>query len=108
MILNNRMETVELIREEIHPPIGDLAVETVELAVFRWHGLEVRVALECVVFLCKLPPEPKWIREARAKVEAELISTFRQSVKTAIRTDRNENRAARRIARKHKRRTKQK
>ena len=84
VILNNRMETVELIREEIHPPVGDLAVEPLEIAVFRWHGLEVRVALECVIFLCKLPPEPKWIQKIRTKVEKELVSTLHPSVKRAI------------------------
>ena len=69
VILNNRLETVKLIREEIHPPIGDLAVGPLELAVMRWHGLEIRVPLECVVFLSRLPPEPKWIQEAHPKSE---------------------------------------
>ncbi len=50
-ILINRLETIELIREEIHPPIGDFAKGPLEMAVVRWNGLEVSVPLECVVFL---------------------------------------------------------
>lgn len=105
VILNNRLETVKLIREEIHPPVGDLAEGPLELAVMSWHGLEIRVALECVVFLSKLPPEPQWIQEAHAKVEQELACKFRASVRRAIRADRGEDRAAKRVLRKHKRRT---
>ncbi|MGH7967215.1 MAG: hypothetical protein ACREIC_00660 [Limisphaerales bacterium] len=87
VILNNRLETVKLIREEIHPPIGDLAVGPLELAVMSWHGLEIRVALECVVFLSKLPPEPQWIEEAHSKIEKELSRKFRASVRRADRAD---------------------
>lgn len=101
VILNNRIEIVDLIREEIHPAVGELAAEPLELAVFRWHGLEVRVALECVMFLSKLPPEPQWIQEARAKIDKESLLRFRLGVKWAIRRDRDEDRVARRVARKH-------
>jgi hypothetical protein len=107
VILNNRIETVDLIREEIHPSIGDLGAESLELAVLRWHGLEVRVALECVMFLSKLPPEPRRIQEARAKVDKELVSTFHLKVKREIRANRDEDRAAKRVARKHNRQTRQ-
>ncbi len=86
VILNSRLETVELIREEIHPPVGDFPADPLELAVVRWHGLEVFVALECVIFLGKLPPEPEWIREARAKIEKETVSMFRAGLKRAVRT----------------------
>jgi hypothetical protein len=54
-ILLNRLETVELIREEVHPPIGDFAEEPLELAFVRWYGLEVSLPLECVVFLSDEP-----------------------------------------------------
>lgn len=50
-ILCNRLETVELIREEVHPPIGDFAANPTEVAVVRWYGLEIAVPLDCVVFL---------------------------------------------------------
>jgi hypothetical protein len=66
VILNNRLETVKLIREEVHPLVGDLAAGPLELAVMKWHGLEMFVSLDCVVFLSNIPPEPKWIQEARA------------------------------------------
>ena len=97
VILNSRIETVELIREEVYPPVGDFAEDPLELAVVRWHGLEVSVPLECVMFLGKLPPEPQWIRDVRAKFEKELASTFRSSVKRAIAGDRRKKRAAHRI-----------
>lgn len=67
---------MELIREEIHPPVGDIAEGPLELAVVRWLGLEVLVPLQCVMFLGKLPPEPQWMQEARAKVEKELVQRF--------------------------------
>ncbi len=102
MILNNRIEVVELIREEVHPPVGDLAEGPLEVAVVRWHGFEVFVPLGCVMFLSRLPPEPQWIQEARTKVEKELVSAFHSSVKRAIRADRDEDRAAKRVVRKWK------
>jgi len=54
-ILCNRLETVDLIREEIHPPTGDFAENPLEVAVVRWFGLEVIVPLDCVVFLGHQP-----------------------------------------------------
>ena len=55
-ILLNRLETLELLREEIHhPAIGDFAEDPLELAVVRWNGLEVYVPLDCVVFLGDQP-----------------------------------------------------
>jgi hypothetical protein len=54
-ILLSRLETLELIREEEHPPIGDFASEALELAVVRWNGLEVYLPLDCVVFLSEQP-----------------------------------------------------
>lgn len=54
-ILCNRLETVDLIREEIHPPTGDFAEHPLEVAVVRWYGLEVVVPLDCVVFLGHQP-----------------------------------------------------
>ena len=54
-ILLNRVETLELIREEAHPPIGDFAEAPLQMAVVRWNGLEVYVPLECVVFLGHQP-----------------------------------------------------
>jgi hypothetical protein len=50
-ILLNRLETVELIREEVHLPIGDFAEGPLALAFVRWNGLEVCLPVECVVFL---------------------------------------------------------
>lgn len=54
-ILCHRLETVELIREEIHPPSGDFAEAPLDVAVVRWYGLEVAVPLDCVVFLDHQP-----------------------------------------------------
>jgi hypothetical protein len=50
-ILDNRMETVELLREEIHPPTGDFVDGSLEIAVVRWRELEVSIPLNSVVFL---------------------------------------------------------
>ena len=97
VIFNNRLETVKLIREEIHPPAGDFADGPLELAVVRWHGLEVFVALECVMFLRKLPPEPPWIREARDKVEQELIAKLNERVKGRIPAGRAHGRISKRV-----------
>ena len=94
VILNGRIETVEFIREDVYPPVGDFAEDALQLAVVRWHGLEVSVPLECVVFLGKLPPEPQWIQEARTKIDKELDSSFRSRVKRAIRGARHEKRNA--------------
>ena len=85
VILNHRLETLDLVREQVHPPVGDFAEEPLELAVVRWHGLEVLVPLECVVFLSTLPPEPQWIRDARAKVEQEIVAAFPSDAKRAHR-----------------------
>ena len=54
-ILLNRLETLDLIREEVHPPVGDFATDALEVAVVRWNGLTVYVPLECVVYLGKQP-----------------------------------------------------
>ena len=97
VILNNRIETAKLIREEVYPPGGDFAEDVLEMAVERWHGLEVSVPLECVMFLNKLPPEPQWIQSARAKLEKELVSRFRSNVKRAIGGDHHEKRTAHRV-----------
>lgn len=76
VIINHRIEMVELIREEVHPPMGDFADEPLEFAVVRWHGLEVYVPLESVIFLGKLPPEPQWIRDARSRVRKNWFRRF--------------------------------
>ena len=41
-ILLSRLETVELIREEVHAQIGDFADGSFEMAVVRWNGLEAK------------------------------------------------------------------
>jgi hypothetical protein len=53
VILNSRIETVDLLREVIHspPPHPDYDEEPVELAVVRFVGLDVYVPCGCVVFL---------------------------------------------------------
>jgi len=51
-VLCNRLETVDLLREEVHPVLGtDYDDEPVEVAVVEYLGLEVAVPLGCVVFL---------------------------------------------------------
>jgi hypothetical protein len=54
-ILLNRLETLELIREEVHPPHGDFATEASQLVVVRWYGIEVSLPVDCVVFLGDQP-----------------------------------------------------
>ena len=108
VILNGRIETLELIREEVHPAVGDFAEGPLEFAVVRWHGLEVLVPLECVMFLGALPPEPQWIQDARTKLEKELVSSFHSGVKAANRAQRDEEGATARVAKKHGHRTKRK
>jgi hypothetical protein len=53
VVLNNQLETVDFIREEIHPPVGDFDAGPLELAVVRVRdfAFEVYVPLETVVFL---------------------------------------------------------
>jgi hypothetical protein len=46
-----RLETVELLREEVHGPVGDFPTDPMEVAVIRWRGWEVQVPLGSVVFL---------------------------------------------------------
>ena len=54
-ILCNRLETVDLIREEVHPWVSDFTEDPFEVAVMRWYGLEVALPLDCVVFLGDQP-----------------------------------------------------
>lgn len=94
VILNNRLETVRLIREQVLPPIGDFDDGPTEFAIVDWMGLEVYIPLGCTVFLSQLPREPRWIQEARAKVEKELVAAFRSNIKQAVRMDRASNSSA--------------
>lgn len=50
-ILDNRLETVPLLREEEHDPIGDFPEEPVQIAVVRFRDMDVHVSLDTVVFL---------------------------------------------------------
>jgi hypothetical protein len=50
-VLNNQLQTVELLREEVHPPVADFPEDPMEIAVVRWRGWEVCVPLQSVVFL---------------------------------------------------------
>jgi hypothetical protein len=102
VILNGRIETLELIREEVHPAVGDFAEGPLEFAVVRWLGLEVSVPLECVMFLGALPPEPEWIQKARTKMEKELASTIRSSGKRVMGAE-GHDRPGRRVVRRRKR-----
>ena len=65
VILLNHLQTLELIREEIHPAVGDFEKEPFELAVVRWNGLEVYVPVECVVFLADQPYAKRGIEWGR-------------------------------------------
>lgn len=79
VILNNRLETVRLLRQKIYPQIADFDGEPAKYAVVLWYGVEVHVPLECVVFLNDVILEPKWIQDARQKLEQKLVSKFRES-----------------------------
>jgi hypothetical protein len=50
-ILANRIETVDLLREEEYEPLGDFPDGPIQVAVVRFRDLDVRVALDTVVFL---------------------------------------------------------
>jgi hypothetical protein len=50
-VLNNRLETLELLREEVYPPVGDFPKHPMEIAVVRWNGRNVYIPLDSVVFL---------------------------------------------------------
>ncbi len=50
-ILANRLETVDLMREEEHEPVGDFPDGPIQFAVVRFRDLVVHVALDTVVFL---------------------------------------------------------
>jgi hypothetical protein len=91
-----------LLREQIHPPVGDFVEGPLEFAVVRWHGLEVLVPLECTAFLSKLPPEPKWIRDARTRTEKQLASALRSRMKRSIPVDLDQHHTEKRVARKRK------
>jgi hypothetical protein len=51
VVLNNKLETVDLLREEVYPPQSDFEEGPLQVAVVRWNDLEVYVALQSVVFL---------------------------------------------------------
>ena len=50
-ILNNRLETVDLLREEEYAAVGDFPEGPIQIAVVRFRRLAVRVSLDTVVFL---------------------------------------------------------
>jgi hypothetical protein len=50
-ILNNRIETVDLLREEEYDPVGDFQEGPIQFAVVRFRDLDVHVSLDTVVFL---------------------------------------------------------
>jgi hypothetical protein len=50
-ILNNRLETVDLLREEEYDPVGDFLKGPIQFAVIRFRDLDVHVSLDTVVFL---------------------------------------------------------
>jgi hypothetical protein len=50
-ILNNRLETVDLLREEEHDPVGDFPEGPIQFAIVRFRNLAVHVSLDTVVFL---------------------------------------------------------
>ena len=54
-VLNNKLETLPLLREESYPTIGDFGEGPAEIAVCRLKGAgsfdEVLIPLSCVVFL---------------------------------------------------------
>ena len=56
VILNNKLETVKLVREEIYPPAGDFDTNEHHMAVVDYnigniHSVEVYVSIDMVVFL---------------------------------------------------------
>lgn len=54
-VLCNKLETLECLREESHPPMGDFADGPLEYMVCRFKGAgsfdEIYLPLSCVIFL---------------------------------------------------------
>ena len=50
-ILNNRLETIDLLREEEYDSVGDFPEGPIQFAVVRFRDLAVHVSLDTVVFL---------------------------------------------------------
>jgi hypothetical protein len=50
-IMGGELQTLQLLREEIHPAVGDFADGPLDCAVVRWHKLEVCIPIDNVVFL---------------------------------------------------------
>lgn len=54
-VLNNKIETLPLLREEIYPPMGDFADGPTEVAICHLKGAgsfdEVIIPLQSVIFL---------------------------------------------------------
>jgi hypothetical protein len=50
-ILGNRLETVELVREEEYEAVGDFSDGPIRYAVVRYRDLNVHISLDTVVFL---------------------------------------------------------
>ncbi len=54
-VLNNKLETLEFLREETYPDAGDFGDGPIEMAICRVKGAgslnEVMIPMSCVVFL---------------------------------------------------------
>lgn len=74
-ILHNRLERVDLLREEEHEPLGDFPEEPIQLAVVRFRELELCVSLDTVVFLEKSAPP---------RVQQELVKRGQRILRTML------------------------
>ena len=62
VILDNKLETVQLLREETFPPVGDLEDEQLTYAVVKYRKLLVHVPINCVVFMPNGAPTDRTTR----------------------------------------------
>ena len=74
VIVTNQLETLDLVREVIPPPLSDFGQGPLDLAVVRFEGLEVYVPCSCVVFLRNETPKRKPKLPTAVKGDLRFIS----------------------------------
>jgi hypothetical protein len=95
VILQNRLEIVDLLREETFPPLpSDFPDDgSLEYAVVNYHNLVVHVPLDCVVFLVGGIPALELTSQLVASAGAA-IKAFRESLDPKQRKTRDADQGA--------------
>ena len=50
-VLNNKLETLDLIREQTYPSHGDFAEGPITMAIVKKDSIEILIPIDCVIFL---------------------------------------------------------